>query len=153
MRRGGYGCYSRLCFSLATQKRYRRMPKRSGELTLKEKRFCEEFVRTGNATQAYLTTYGGTYNTANAQGWRTLQRPRVHEYVAALQKQAWEAACISAERVGLKLAEIAFAAKDDEQYTPTAQLKALDLLSKNMGLQKQYIEADVKTDINITIEE
>ena len=129
------------------------MPKRSGELTLKEKRFCEEFVRTGNATQAYLATYGGTYNTANAQGWRTLQRPRVHEYVAALQKQAWEAACISAERVGLKLAEIAFAEKDDEQYTPTAQLKALELLSKNMGLQKQHIEADINTDINITIEE
>ena len=129
------------------------MPKRSGELTLKEKCFCEEFVRTGNATQAYLTTYGGTYNTANAQGWRTLQRPRVHEYVAALQKQAWEAACISAERVGLKLAEIAFAAKDDEQYTPTAQLRALDLLQKQMGLQHQKIEADVSTDINIVIDE
>ena len=129
------------------------MPKRSGELTLKEKRFCEEFVRTGNATQAYLAAYGGTYNTANAQGWRTLQRPRVHEYVAALQKQAWEGACITAERVGLKLAEIAFAAKDDEQYTPTAQLKALDLLQKQMGLQHQKIEADVSTDINITIEE
>lgn len=129
------------------------MPKRSRELTLKEKRFCEEFVRTGNATQAYLTTYGGTYNTANAQGWRTLQRPRVHEYVAALQKQAWEAACISAERVGLKLAEIAFAAKDDEDYNASAQLKALDLLQKQMGLQHQKIEADVNTDINITIEE
>lgn len=153
MRRGGYGCYSRLCFSLTAQKRCRRMPKRSRELTLKEKRFCEEFVRTGNATQAYLTTYGGTYNTANAQGWRTLQRPRVHEYVAALQKQAWEAACISAERVGLKLAEIAFAEKDDEDYNASAQLKALDLLQKQMGLQHQKIEADVSTDINIVIDE
>ena len=153
MRRGGYGCYSCLYSCSAAQKRCRRMPKRSGELTLKEKCFCEEFVRTGNATQAYLTTYGGTYNTANAQGWRTLQRPRVHEYVAALQKQAWEAACISAERVGLKLAEIDFDAKDDEQYTPTAQLRALDLLQKQMGLQHQKIEADVSTDINITIEE
>ena len=76
-----------------------------------------------------------------------------NEYIKQLQQIEFEAACITAERIGLKLAEIAFAAKGDEDYNPNAQLKALDLLQKQMGLQKQHIEADVKTDINITIEE
>ena len=82
-----------------------------------------------------------------------LRKDGIKDYIKELQKAEFEGACITAERVGLKLAEIAFAAKDDEQYTPTAQLRALDLLQKQMGLQHQKIEADVSTDINITIGE
>ena len=59
----------------------------------------------------------------------------VKEYIATLQKEAFAAAAISAERVALKLADIAFAEKKDDVYVVTAQLKALDLLQKQMGLQ------------------
>ena len=82
-----------------------------------------------------------------------MKKPGIKEYIAELQKEAFAAACISAERVALRLAEIAFADKDDEHYSATAQLKALDLLQKQLGLQHQKIEADLHTDINITIEE
>jgi hypothetical protein len=53
--------------------------------------------------------------------------------------------------VALKLAEIAFADKEDEAYGPTSQLKALDLLQKQLGVQHQKIEADISTDIVINI--
>ena len=43
--------------------------------------------------------------------------------------------------------------KDDEYYNAQAQLKALDLLQKQLGLQKQQIQADVSTDIVINIGE
>ena len=76
-----------------------------------------------------------------------LRKDGIKDYIKELQKAEFEGACITAERVGLKLAEIAFAAKDDEHYNPTAQLKALDLLQKQMGLQHQKIEADVSTDL------
>ena len=52
----------------------------------------------------------------------------VKEYIRELQKERFEALNISAERVAEKLADIAFAAKDDNYYNVTAQLKALDLL-------------------------
>lgn len=123
-------------------------------LTKKEKAFCEEYVANGgNASRAYYATYDTTPENARKLYCKVFRKPEVKEYIAALQKEAFEAACINAERVALKLADIAFAEKDDEIYGATAQLKALDLLQKQLGLQKQHLEADVKTDINITIEE
>lgn len=123
------------------------------KLTAKQRAFCEEYVKNGyNATQAYLLAYECEYTTANTEGGRLLKKPHVRAYVNELQKQAFDAAAINAERIALKLAEIAFAAKDDECYAANAQLKALDLLQKQLGIQTQKVEADVKTDIVINIE-
>lgn len=91
--------------------------------------------------------------TAKKISYKVLKREHVKEYINRLQSEAYEAAFINAERVALKLAEIAFAEKGDEDYAASAQLKALDLLQKQLGLQTHKIEADVSTDINITIEE
>ena len=124
------------------------------KLTKKEKAFCEYYVlESESATGAYQKAYDCAYNTANAQGCKMLRKPRIREYIDALQQEAFEMACISAEKVALKLSEIAFAPKGDKDYNATAQLKALELLSKNMGLQKQHIEQEIKTNINITVEE
>ena len=124
-------------------------------LTKKEKAFCEEYVANGgNASRDYFAAYD-TSSIENARkGYcKVFRKPEVKEYIAALQKEAFAAACISAERVALKLADIAFADKDDEIYSASSQLKALDLLQKQLGLQHQKIEADVNTDIVINIEE
>ena len=129
------------------------MPKKDGTLTKKEKTFAEEYANGRSATEAYFIAYDCEYNTANAQGYRLLKKPPIRDYIAMLQKEAFTAACINAEKVGLKLAEIAFSAKGDKDYNATAQLKALDLLQKQLGLQTQRVEADINTDINITIEE
>lgn len=124
------------------------------KLTKKEKAFCELYaLENENATQAYYKAYGGEYETASKNSWKMLRKPHIREYIDALHKEAFAAACISAEKVAVKLGEIAFAAKDDAYYTAAQQLKALDLLQKQMGLQHQKIEAEVNTDINITIEE
>ena len=129
------------------------MPRKNG-LTKKEKAFCEEYViNGGSAAKAYLTAYECAPSTANTAGWKVLKRDGVKEYIAELQKEAFAAACISAERVALKLADIAFSDKDDKNYNASAQLKALDLLQKQLGIQTQKIEADIETSINITIEE
>ena len=123
-------------------------------LTKKEKAFCEEYIVNGcNASRAYAEVYGCCIEDARKRYCRTFRKPEVKEYIKALQKEAFDEACITAERVALKLADIAFAAKDDEYYGATAQLKALDLIQKQLGLQQQKIEADLHTDIIINIEE
>lgn len=123
-------------------------------LTKKQKVFCEEYVANGcNATQAYLAAFDAEYSTANNSGHKLLRKPEVKEYITELQKEAFSAACINAERVALKLAKIAFADKKDDTYVVSAQLKALELLQKQLGLQSQKIEADINTEININIEE
>ena len=121
-------------------------------LTLKERTFCEEFVANGgNASRAYQYAYGCSIEDARGRYCKTFRKPEVKEYIEVLQKVAFDNACITAERVALKLGEIAFADKGDEDYNASAQLKALDLLQKQLGLQKQHIDADLHTDINITI--
>lgn len=60
---------------------------------------------------------------------------------------------ITPERIANKLGDIAFAEKGDKEYDAKAQLKALDLLQKQMSLQNQNINANVETVIKINIEE
>lgn len=121
-------------------------------LTKKELVFCEEYIANGyNASRAYEKAYGCSIEDARKRYCKTFRKQEVKDYIAALQKEAFSQACVNAERVALKLTEIAFADKADTYYTPTAQLKALDLLQKQLGLQTQRVEADISTDINITI--
>lgn len=123
-------------------------------LTKKEKAFCEEYVANGyNSSQAYCKVYECSIEDARKRYCKTFRKPEVKEYIAALQKEAFAAAAISGERVALKLADIAFADKKDDIYIVSAQLKALDLLQKQLGLQKQHIEADIHTDIIINIDD
>ena len=122
-------------------------------LTKKEKAFCEEYVANGgNSSRAFQVAYECSIEDARKRYCKVFRKPEVKEYIRELQKVAFENACINAERVALRLSDIAFADKDDEYYNISAQLKALDLLQKQLGLQHQKIEADVSTDINITIE-
>jgi phage terminase small subunit len=107
----------------------------------------------GNASRAYYAAYDTTPENARKLYCKVFRKPEVKQYISDLQREAFAAACISAERVALKLADIAFADKEDEVYGATAQLKALDLLQKQLGLQHQKVEADINTEINIVIEE
>lgn len=130
------------------------MARKDGTLTKKERDFCEEYVRNGgNASRAYYFAYDTSIENARKEYCKVFRKPAVKEYIRNLQKVAFENACITAERVALKLSDIAFADKEDELYNVTAQLKALDLLQKQLGLQKQKLEAEVNTEINIVIEE
>lgn len=124
------------------------------KLTKKEQAFCEEYVVNGcNSSQAYAKVYGCSIEDARKRYCKTFRKPEIKEYIRELQKEAFAAAYINAERVALKLSEIAFADKEDEIYNASAQLKALDLLQKQLGLQKQKIDAEINQDITITIEE
>ena len=121
-------------------------------LNEKQRKFCELYVSNGyQQGEAYLEAYGLTdMDSARAGACRILKNQKIREYITQLQKEAFEAQCINAERVATKLAEIAFAQKDDQYYTAPNQLKALDLLQKQLGLQNQKIEMSSQ-DININI--
>ncbi len=121
-------------------------------LNEKQRKFCELYVSNGyKQGEAYLEAYDLTdMDSARAGACRILKNQKIREYITQLQKEAFEAQCINAERVATKLAEIAFAQKDDQYYTAPNQLKALDLLQKQLGLQNQKIEMSSQ-DININI--
>lgn len=55
-------------------------------MTAKQKRFCEEFVKTGNATQSAINA-GYSEKTANEQGARLLAKVSVKSYIRSLQDE------------------------------------------------------------------
>lgn len=118
-------------------------------LTKKNKQFCEEYIKDYNATQAYLRTYECAYNTAGSKSGALMRKPEVQEYIRELQKVEFAAAAITAERLGLHLASIAF--NEGDLYASASQMKALDLLQKQLGLQKQNIDANVNQELQIEV--
>ena len=79
--------------------------------------------------------------------------PEAIEYIEQAQKEAYKQASITAERIALHLAKIAF--DNGELYAKTPQIKALDLLQKQLGLQTQKVDANVNQEqvIEVKIED
>ena len=123
-------------------------------LTFKQKLFCEEYVAAGYKDQikCYMRAFpDASPETANAESWKLLKREPIRAYIREIQKERFDALNVSAERIALKLTQMAFADKDDEVYTPAVQQKALELLQKQLGLQTQRVDAKVEVN-NITVD-
>lgn len=56
-------------------------------LTVKQMNFCDEYLKLGNATQAYLAAYDSTSpKSAQIEASRLLDRPDIQEYLLKLRK-------------------------------------------------------------------
>ena len=129
------------------------MARRSSELTAKEIAFCEEYVKTYNASYAYLSAYGCKPDTANAAGYKMLKRPAIINYIKELQQALVERYADAASIILNELMEDIVYRDADNNHSPT-WLKSVDLVQKQLGLQK--LKADIQADhtiINVNIEE
>lgn len=121
-------------------------------LTAQQTRFVEEYVSNGyKPSAAYLVAYNATVESAHKNASTLLKKPEVQSYMQFLQKDRIKAQGITAERILEELSQMAFAEKGDEHYNATVKLKAMDLLQKQMGLQKQQIKAEVDNVVNIDV--
>lgn len=57
-------------------------------MNVKQKKFAEAYHLCGNATEAYLSVYGGESDSARANGARLLAIDSVSQYVKELQAEA-----------------------------------------------------------------
>lgn len=124
-----------------------------GELTAKERAFCEEYVKSYNAYQAYLEVYNCKPDTAKSAGWKLLYRPAIVEYIKELQQALVEryadASAIILEEL---MQDIIY--RDENGNHSSTWLKSADLAQKQLGLQK--LKADVQAEhtiINVNIDE
>ena len=135
---------------------HRSLKKNEWGLTECQTRFVEEYVSNGYlAKAAYIVAYNSSASVADSNAYAIMKKPEAQRYMQHLQKDRIAAQGITAERVLEELATMAFAQKGDEHYNASAKLKALDLLQKQMGLQKQQIKAEVEQnqEIRLTIED
>lgn len=124
-------------------------------LSEQQLKFCALYAGGKTQVAAYMEAYDITSpekkHAAENAASRLLQKPEIRQCVKECQKIAFENLALTTEKVALKLAEMAFAEKDDEVYNTSVQLKALDLLQKQMGLQKQKVDTNVNQTLEITV--
>lgn len=79
----------------------------AGELTGKQKRFCEEYIFDFNATRAAKAA-GYSEDTAYAIGWENLKKPEIQEYIKSLQSDLEKTSGISRLKVLREHEKLAF---------------------------------------------
>lgn len=122
-------------------------------LTAKERAFCEEYVKTYNAGQAYMAIYDCKLNTALSDGYKMLKRPAIINYIKELQQALVERYADAASIILNQLMEDITFRDADNNHSPT-WLKSVDLVQKQLGLQK--LKADIQQEhviINVNIDE
>lgn len=124
-------------------------------MTEKQKLFAETYLANGyNALNAYYEAFpekASKKNKKPSYPYTLLKEPEVAEYIKVRREEIYNSLNVDAIRVAQELATVAFAPKGDEVYNVTAKLKALELLSKNLGLQIQKTES--KEVIEVTLED
>ena len=124
-----------------------------GELTAKERAFCEQYVKSYNAYQAYLDVYKCKTDTAKSAGWKLLYRPAIVEYIKELQKALVERYVDASAIILEQLMDDIIYKDENGEHSPT-WLKSVDLAQKQLGLQK--LKADIQAEntvINVHIQE
>jgi|LSPY01.1.fsa_nt_gi phage terminase small subunit len=106
------------------------------ELTIKQEKFCQEYIETGNASEAYRRAYNAskmTQGTIRAAACLLMKKPIITQRVAELKNEIKQQYDISRERIASELAKIVFA-KTDDKIKIADKIRAADVVCKLMGL-------------------
>ena len=141
-----------------------------GNMTNKQKRFCDEYLIDLNATQAAIRA-GYSKKTARKIGQENLTKPDIKNYIeermaqkeseliatqdevlkylTSVMRGESESEIIVVEGMGDGVSEAKRMKKKPDEKE---RLKAAELLGKRYGLYTDKIEADIDTEIHITID-
>lgn len=118
--------------------------KKEGTLTELQRRFVQEYVKDYCGQQAYLRTNPEVdKHTAEVNASKLLKKPEVIQYLKELQ----DAALMKYGDIGkflLKELTEDVEKKDADGNHNAGWQKSVDLIQKQLGLQKQEIKADVQ---------
>ena len=129
--------------------------KKYPKLNAQQQLFVETLLATipYDTENAYIVAYGskGDRNTNQKYASQVLRSEKVKEYKKNREQEILEEMGCNPQTIARKLMEIGFADKGDKVYTPAVQLKAIDLLQKQFGLQqsRSTIDANVKEQVMI----
>ncbi|WP_315523960.1 terminase small subunit [Pseudoramibacter alactolyticus] len=140
------------------------------KLTLKQQRFADEYIISGNATQAAIKA-GYSKRTANRMAAENMTKPVIKAYISERLAQLESAKIAKQDEVlryltGVMRAEsvsetvvvegvgkgFSKARVMDKHPEEQERLKAAELLGKRYGLFRDRVEADVDMDLNINID-
>jgi phage terminase small subunit len=100
------------------------------KLTLKQKRFAREYIKTGNGTQSAIKA-GYSEKTAKEMAYENLTKPHIKSKIELTMSKEAEKLGITAEYVLNNIKNIA--EHENEKFMPT-KLKANELLARHLQL-------------------
>ncbi len=113
----------------------------SSKMTEKQKKFCIEYLKDLNATQAAIRA-GYSENTADVIGCENLGKPNIMTYV----KEKLEAIAGPAEKDIYENIIFWREMRDDKEAPEAQRLKATELLAKYRGMFTEKVELSTKDD-------
>ena len=129
------------------------------QLTPKQEMFCQEFVKTGNASQSYRIAYPKSVNwkdeSVNCEASKLMVNTKVLQRVQELQTKQEEKHDISKDKIVNRLKEIIFAQDTihDGKIDLSAMNKSIDILNKMQGYYApEKVEHSGTLDINTLTE-
>lgn len=119
-------------------------------LNPKRERFCQEYVKDLNATQAYIRA-GYSPQGAGQGGERLLRNVEIAARIAEIQAKVSERLELTQEKVLLNLEQSRVAAINDGQHS--AAIKATELLGKHIGMWPNKQEITVNKMETMSLDE
>lgn len=133
------------------------------KLTPKQKAFADEYIKSGNATQAALKA-GYSPKTAYSIGNENLKKPEISNYINERLKQIEDEKIMDMKEVMQRLSAIARAESEEEVVTnqgevllvktkTSDQIRAMELIGKRYGAWTDKKEVSGDLNINVGIGE
>jgi phage terminase small subunit len=122
-------------------------------LNLKQRRFVEEYIIDLNQTKAAIRA-GYSERTAYSIGNELLNKPEVRMAVEKAQEARAKRTAITADRVLIEIAELAFGDVREAckaSHTLSAKLGALQLLAKHTGVAQDRLLVDQRTTTQVNV--
>ena len=131
-------------------------------LNPKQEKFCLEYSKSGNATEAYRTAYGVVNeSTAAANSSKLLRNAKIQSRLKELADELSSEKIMDAREVQERLTAIARGEVTEEiflngertqrQATSRDKIKAIELLCRVQGLFIQRVDANINAAIPIVI--
>ena len=110
------------------------------KLTPKQEAFCQEYMKDGNGTRAYIAAgYKAKSNgVARNGGAENLAKPCIASRIEELKAEAAKEEEITFEKIVKAYAKLAFLAIDPADAKPADILKALEQLSRLLGFGSDF---------------
>lgn len=129
------------------------------ELTPKQELFCQTYVKTGNASEAYRTAYNASKmkdTTINEKSSRLLKEYKISTRVNFLRNKVEEKHDLTKDKIINRLKEIIFAQEQlgVDKIDLTAMNKAIDTVNKMLGYNEpEKIEHSGNLNHSLTLDD
>lgn len=123
------------------------------KLTIKQQKFCDHYLKTGNATEAYKVAgyKPKNDNVAGVQSCLLLRNPKIHNYIEGINKKTEDETVMSV----LELMQMWSSIARDPEVDYKHRLKASEHAAKAKGmfLDKVQVSGDPDKPLNIETKE